>query len=126
MATIHERIKERRTALGMTLARLAELTGVKEATAQRWESGVIKTIRYDTIELLSEVLHCTPQYLMGWDDDITLPQTSPGPSVPLPSPEAMRIARAYDRADEKSQGLVRYALAEYIEPAKEEEAQTAV
>lgn len=67
MSVIHDRIKERRLALGMTLAQLAELTGVKEATAQRWESGSIKTIKYDTIEALAEILHCTPQYLMGWE-----------------------------------------------------------
>ena len=69
MSVIHDRIKERRLALGMTLATLAELTGVKEATAQRWESGNIKTIKYDTIEKLAEILHCTPQYLMGWETE---------------------------------------------------------
>ena len=69
MAKIHARIKERREAVGLTLAQLAELTGVKEATAQRWESGNIKTIKYETVEILAEALHCTPQYLMGWEDN---------------------------------------------------------
>ena len=69
MAKIHARIKERREAVGLTLAQLAELTGVKEATVQRWESGNIKTIKYETVEILAEALRCTPQYLMGWEDD---------------------------------------------------------
>ena len=69
MAKIHARIKERREAVGLTLAQLAEITGVKEATAQRWESGNIKTIKYETVELLAEALRCTPQYLMGWEEE---------------------------------------------------------
>lgn len=73
MAIIHERIKERRRSLGMTLAQLADLTGVKEATAQRWESGAIKTLKYDTVETLANALRCTPQYLMGWETEETLP-----------------------------------------------------
>lgn len=69
MAKIHARIKERREAVGLTLAQLAEIAGVKEATAQRWESGNIKTIKYETVEILADALHCTPQYLMGWEED---------------------------------------------------------
>ena len=68
MANIHERIKERRELVGLTLAQLADITGVKEATVQRWESGNIKTIKYETVEILAEALHCTPQYLMGWEE----------------------------------------------------------
>lgn len=70
MVRLPERIKERRKALGMTLLQLADRAGVKEATAQRWESGNIKTIKYETIELLADILHCSPSYLMGWDDKI--------------------------------------------------------
>lgn len=69
MAKIHARIKERREAAGLTLAQLADIAGVKEATAQRWESGTIKTIKYETIEILADALHCTPSYLMGWDSE---------------------------------------------------------
>lgn len=68
MAKIHARIKERREAIGLTLAQLAEIAGVKEATAQRWESGNIKTIKYETVEILADALKCTPQYLMGWEE----------------------------------------------------------
>lgn len=69
MANVHARIKERREAVGLTLSQLADVTGVKEATAQRWESGNIKTIKYETIEILADALHCTPSYLMGWEDE---------------------------------------------------------
>lgn len=69
MIKLPERIKERRKSLGMTLLQLAEKTGVKEATAQRWESGSIKTVKYETIELIADALNCSPVYLMGWSDD---------------------------------------------------------
>ena len=67
MASIHEKIKERRAEIGLTLLQLANKVGVKEATAQRWESGAIKNIPYERIVDIANALKCTPQYLMGWD-----------------------------------------------------------
>lgn len=69
MANIHERLKEVRLARGYTLAQLAELLGVKEATVQRYESGEIKNIKHETVSMLSDILKCSPQYLMGWTDE---------------------------------------------------------
>lgn len=70
MQTIQERIKERRSALGLTLLEIAEALGVKEATVQRYESGEIKNIKHETIVALAEILCCSPQYLMGWTDSV--------------------------------------------------------
>lgn len=70
MSTIGERIKGRRLQLNLTLLQVADFLGVKEATAQRYESGEIKNIKHDTILKLSECLSCTPAYLMGWEDEI--------------------------------------------------------
>ena len=39
--SIGKKIYERREALGLTLAQLADRMGVSEATVQRWEAGVI-------------------------------------------------------------------------------------
>lgn len=69
--TINERIKLRRTELGLTLLQLADYLGVKEATVQRYESGEIKNIKHETVQKLSEILRCTPAYLMGWDESTT-------------------------------------------------------
>lgn len=68
MAIWNERIKHRRTELGITLAQIAEQLGVTEATAQRYESGSIKSIPYDYICLYSKILKVSPSYIMGWDD----------------------------------------------------------
>ena len=50
MGILNERIKSRRLQLGYTLLYIADQLGVKEATAQRYESG-------------------DPAYLMGWQDN---------------------------------------------------------
>lgn len=68
MKKINERIKERRTVLGLTLLDIAEQLGVREATVQRYESGKIENLKYDTIINLSKILKCSPAYLLGFDD----------------------------------------------------------
>lgn len=65
---IHNRIKKRRIQLGLTLIEVANKLGVSEGTVQRYESGFIKNIKYETIVKLSEILNCTPEYLMGFSD----------------------------------------------------------
>lgn len=69
MAILNERIKEMRAKRNMTLLQLADMLGVKEATVQRYESGVIKNIKYDTVVEIAKILNCSPIYLMGWTND---------------------------------------------------------
>ena len=68
MAIWNERIHEKRKESGITLAQIAEKLGVTEATAQRYERGNIKSIPYEHMCAYGEILHCSPCYLMGWDD----------------------------------------------------------
>lgn len=70
MGILNDRIKNRRLQLGYTLLYIAEQLGVKEATAQRYESGDIKNIKHETIVSLAEILKCDPAYLMGWQDNL--------------------------------------------------------
>ncbi len=72
---LHERIKERRTALGMTLLDVANALGVKEATVQRYESGEIKNPKHATVLEMAKIFGCTPSYLMGWEEDV-LPEAA--------------------------------------------------
>ena len=62
-------LKNRRAELGLTLLDIAKMMDVSEATVQRWESGVIKSIRYDKIARLAEVLKIDPVDLMGWEQE---------------------------------------------------------
>lgn len=68
MSVLQGRIKERRLTLGMTLLEVATQLGVKEATMQRYESGEIKNIKHETIVKLAGIFHCSPAYLMGWEE----------------------------------------------------------
>jgi repressor LexA len=62
------RIKELRLNNKLTLLELAEKLGVSESTVQRYESGRIVNIKYDTMEKLANILGVEPDYLMGWND----------------------------------------------------------
>lgn len=65
------RIKELRKQRGFTLLQLAEQLGVSESTVQRYESGNIKNLKYETMVDLANILACSPAYLMGWIDNDT-------------------------------------------------------
>lgn len=49
-----EKLKERRDALGLTQAQLAEILGVKPNTVARWERGLLPVPR--TVELAMETV----------------------------------------------------------------------
>lgn len=53
-------INERRNELGMTLEELGEKVGVTKSTVKKWESGYIKNMRRDKIELLANTLKLSP------------------------------------------------------------------
>lgn len=69
MAIWNERIHIKRKESGITLAQIAERLGVTEATAQRYERGNIKSIPYEHMCAYGEILHCSPCYLMGWEEE---------------------------------------------------------
>ncbi len=66
---LHERIKKCRLENNMTLLELANALGVREATAQRYESGEIKNLKHATVLEMARIFNCSPAYLMGWEDD---------------------------------------------------------
>lgn len=69
LEVLRQRIKHMRTSKDFTLKEVANYLGIKEATAQRYESGDIKNIPYDNIVLMSKLFDCSPQYLMGWENE---------------------------------------------------------
>ena len=85
MDNLSKILKTRRKELGLTLAQIADKLGVTEATVQRWESGNIKSVRYEKIEILSNVLKISPSVLMGWEDAL------PPNVVPFPRPNTVPL-----------------------------------
>lgn len=69
--SIGERIKARRKEIGMSAEQVADKLGVSPATIYRYESNDIANMRIDKLEPIADVLHTTPAYLMGWEDEKT-------------------------------------------------------
>ena len=118
MGIINERIKERRLAAGLTLAEVADYLGVKEATAQRYESGAIKNISHETVCKLATILHCSPAYLMGWEKDVEEAETV----YELLQRDnsfysfLLRVTRAYSKLDDASKGVIDSFIDDLLKP----------
>ncbi len=83
MSNISIIMKHRRKELGISAEIVAERAGLSAATIYRYESGDIKNMGLDKVELLAKALHCSPVYLMGWEDEphITSVDTSTRPDM---------------------------------------------
>lgn len=65
---VHERIKQRRNELKMSVDELANKINKNRATIYRYEKGDIENLPLDILEPLANALDTTPQYLMGWNE----------------------------------------------------------
>ena len=65
---IVKRIKKRRLELEYSFQDLADKTNMSKSTLQRYETGAIKNLPLDKLEVLASALQTTPAYLMGWDE----------------------------------------------------------
>ena len=88
---IGERIKHRREELGIAQTQLAEQIGSSKQNLYKYENGIIAYIPADKIEAIAKALHTTPAYLMGWNDDPTLPASAALPDNIIPMPKMKRI-----------------------------------
>lgn len=87
---VQDIIKQRRLELGLSIRKVAQALGVAPSTVSRYESSDIQNMGIDKIEALARVLHCSPVYLMGWDDNPNLlPQSV---STALTDAEAKMLA----------------------------------
>ena len=127
--TTGQRMKERRKQIGISAETVASYLGVSPATIYRYENGGIDKVPGDILAPIAEILQTTPAYLMGWDydedvvtqDDLDLmAEISYGrlfaqeDKIPDMSDEAIRIALAFDRADDDHKEIVRSALNKYL------------
>ncbi|MBB1432073.1 LexA family transcriptional regulator [Pseudoalteromonas sp. SG43-4] len=83
---IAKRVKERRTALGLTQYQLADLVGTAQTSIQKIERGDTKNPR--NIEALARALKCTPEFLQFGiaDNKDTNSNVSPGPTIKATAP----------------------------------------
>lgn len=97
-----ERIKERRLKLEMSYQDLSDATQISKSTLQRYETGYIKKVPINQIEILAKALHTTPSYLMGWDAPTS-------PSLSLTQQEETHIKK-YRQLDADGKERVDYVL----------------
>lgn len=67
--TVGERIKSRRTELGLSADEVATALNKNRATVYRYESEDIEKLPTTVLEPLAKVLRTTPAYLMGWENE---------------------------------------------------------
>lgn len=81
MATLYDRIKSRRTELGLTVEELAHKMGYKDKSSiSKIENGKAD-IPQSKIAAFADALETTPAYLMGWEEQ-PAPAASREPTVP--------------------------------------------
>lgn len=69
MESVQDKIKKRRKELGLSLEDVAKVLNVNRSTVLRYESKSIEKMPIDVIPPLAKILKCSPEYLMGWEDD---------------------------------------------------------
>ena len=67
--TTGEKIRELRTALGMTQSDLGRLIGKQKAAVNKYETGQIVNLKRSVLEDLALALHCSPAYLLDLSDN---------------------------------------------------------
>lgn len=98
------KIKELREKAGLSQTELADKIHTTKQTIYKYETGIVTNIPSDKIELLSSILDCSPNYLMGWDepsptfDDFSLSELE------------REIILQYRRADSIDKEMVRRIL----------------
>lgn len=69
--TIGERIREARTAKGLTQEQLAEQVHVTKQAVYKYETGIVTNIPLDKLESIAACLGVAPGYLAGWQGSPT-------------------------------------------------------
>lgn len=66
---IMNKIQSRRMDLKLSYQDLADKTGLSKSTLQRYETGSIRNIPLDKLELLANALEVSPMWIIGYNDE---------------------------------------------------------
>lgn len=114
-----KRIKSRRKELDMTQGDVARAIGVAISTIQRYEAASIETIKLPVVEAIARTINVNPEWLVGKSEikGCSVRSVEPGNDT---SPEAQKIAKAFDKATPKDKNTVRLVLSEYLDDGEQE------
>lgn len=99
-----EQLKKYRRIKDLRQADVAKAIGVPPSTYANWEQGTSRPSADQLVEIC-RVLDVSADAMLALE-------------VPAVSDQAMRVAAAFDRADQKSKDLVLVALREYMTAAE--------
>lgn len=86
-----QRIKAKRSELGISQVELANKIGVSKQTLYKYENDIITNIPSDNVEKLSAALCVSPAWIMGFN----------APAAIVPTPEETELLRAYRNSSEE-------------------------
>lgn len=130
---VGKRIKECREEKGMTQEELGQLLGYNKSTIQRYEAGLIRSVKIPALQAIANALNVNPDYLALKSDDktpITLKnafsQATSSTHSPLGATKSNRDLRIipyeippYEQLDSEGRELFR-AITEYIQRLQEQ------
>lgn len=93
-----KRIRTQREELRISQTELASRIDVSKQTLYKYENDIVTNIPSDVIERLSEVLQCSPAYIMGWD--------SPAPSTKTTT-DTQELLETYNKLNGEGKQKVR-------------------
>ncbi len=105
---IIERIKARRMQLDLSYQDLADKTGISKSTLQRYESGKIKNLPIDKLEILADALDTSPGYLMEWQEPKAITNAEEAMTFILQQPSLMAFG-GYDIKKMSHEDLISFA-----------------
>ena len=97
--TIGERIKKRRNELGMTQQELANKLGYKSKSSINKIELNGRNLTQRKIKLIADALQTTPEYIMGWDEEVhietEIPYAKASLNIALTDPRFQKIMLDY-------------------------------
>ena len=102
-----DRIKERRTAMGMTQEELGARLGLQKSAIAKYENGRVENIKRTIIKQMAEVLECTPSYLLGFDAEYSRSDLK---EIVVSDPDDIKLLNAYHNATEDVKAGIRSIL----------------
>lgn len=117
-----ERIKQRREQLGISQTELAECIGTSKQNLYKYENDIITNIPSDRVEALAKKLNTSPAYIMGWNEDTSLPSPAITEDT-ITFPIVTSVAAHYDSVstDESATGEHIEVPAVYLKGRKPED-----
>ena len=88
---IGQRIKERRTELGLNQEDIAKKIGVATSTVQRYEAGTIEKPKLPVLEAIARAIKVAPDWLIGKNDEMIDNSLDNLPDNIIPLPKMKKI-----------------------------------